>query len=72
MRYTLRQLEYSSRLAKLGWRQSEFTFLSPRFSTAIADLKRELGIQLFIRRHAQGLPLTPIRRSVLFEETLRA
>ena len=39
----------------------------PSISTAVAHLERELGVQLFIRHHAQGLALTSVGRSVLQE-----
>jgi hypothetical protein len=39
---------------------SERVYISqPSISTAISHLERELGVQLFIRHHAQGLSLTP-------------
>jgi DNA-binding transcriptional LysR family regulator len=40
---------------------SERVYISqPSISTAISHLERELGVQLFIRHHAQGLSLTPV------------
>ena len=70
MRYTLRQLEYFIAAGETGsiTLASERVHISqPSISTAISHLERELGVQLFIRHHAQGLSLTPVGRNVLFE-----
>jgi DNA-binding transcriptional LysR family regulator len=70
MRYTLRQLEYFIAAGETGsiTIASERIHISPpSISTAIAHLERELGIQLFIRHHAQGLSLTPAGRDLLRE-----
>ena len=32
---------------------------APAIVTAISHIERELGVQLFLRHHAQGLSLTP-------------
>lgn len=37
----------------------------PSISAALAQLERRLGLQLFIRHHAQGLSLTPAGRRLL-------
>jgi DNA-binding transcriptional LysR family regulator len=39
----------------------------PSISTAISHLEKELGTQLFVRHHAQGLSLTPTGRILLAE-----
>lgn len=70
MRYTLRQLEYFIAAGETGsvTLASERVHISqPSISTAISHLERELGIQLFIRHHAQGLSLTPAGRDMLRE-----
>ena len=61
-RFTLRQLEYLVAVGELGSivQASERVNVSaPSISAAITQLEREFGIQLFIRRHAQGLSPTP-------------
>ncbi len=70
MRYTLRQLEYFIAAGESGsiTLASERVHISqPSISTAISHLEQELGVQLFIRHHAQGLSLTPAGRNVLSE-----
>lgn len=70
MRYTFRQLEYFVAAAETGsiTLASERIHISqPSISTAISHLERELGVQLFLRHHAQGLSLTPVGRLVLTE-----
>ena len=70
MRYTLRQLEYFIAAGETGsiTLASERVHISqPSISTAISHLEQELGVQLFIRHHAQGLSLTPAGRTILFE-----
>ena len=70
MRYTLRQLEYFIAAGETGsiTLASERVHISqPSISTAISHLEQELGVQLFVRHHAQGLSLTPAGRDVLFE-----
>ncbi len=70
MRYTLRQLEYFIAVGETGsiTLASERVHISqPSISTAISNLEQELGVQLFMRHHAQGLSLTPVGRTVLFE-----
>jgi len=70
MRYTLRHLEYFIAAGETG----AITLASERInisqasiSTAISHLERELGVQLFVRHHAQGLSLTPTGRTLLTE-----
>ena len=70
MRYTLRQIEYFIATAETGsitLASERVNISQPSISTAIAHLEEELGAQLFIRRHAQGLSLTPAGRAVLAE-----
>lgn len=70
MRYTLRQLEYFIAAGETGsiTLASERIHISqPSISTAISHLEKELGVQLFIRHHAQGLSLTPAGRDMLRE-----
>ncbi|MDX6804556.1 LysR family transcriptional regulator [Terrihabitans rhizophilus] len=70
MRYTFRQLEYFVAAGETGsiTLASERIHISqPSISTAISHLERELGVQLFVRHHAQGLSLTPTGRLILQE-----
>ena len=70
MRYTLRHLEYFIAAGETGsitLASERINISQPSISTAIAHLERELGVQLFIRHHAQGLSLTPAGREVLRE-----
>ena len=62
LRFSLRQLEYFRAVAECGSiaaAAERVNVSSPSISTAIAQLEDEFGLQLFIRRHAQGLSLTP-------------
>ncbi|WP_417691278.1 LysR substrate-binding domain-containing protein [Roseibium sp.] len=73
MRFTLKQLEYFVAAGEAGSiaRASERIHVSqPAISTAIAQLEKELNVQLFLRHHAQGLSLTPSGTS-LFAEARR-
>ncbi len=70
MRYSLRQLQYFIAAAETGSIKlaSEYINISqPSISTAISHLERELGVQLFLRHHAQGLSLTSIGETILRE-----
>jgi DNA-binding transcriptional LysR family regulator len=70
MRYTLRQLEYFIAAGETGsiTIASERIHISqPSISSAISHLEKELGAQLFIRHHAQGLSLTPAGKRLLKE-----
>lgn len=70
MKFSFRQLEYfvaagetgSVTRAAAGAHSSQ-----PTVSAAIAKLERALGVQLFVRHHAQGLSLTPEGRRFLGE-----
>jgi len=70
MKFTLRQLEYFIAAGETGsitLASEQANISQPSISTAIAHLEQELGVQLFVRHHAQGLSLTPAGRSVLRE-----
>lgn len=59
--FTLVQLRYFAAAAELGSMTAAAKRLvvsQSAVSTAVAHLERELGVQLLIRRHAQGLVLT--------------
>lgn len=73
MKFTLRQLEYFIAAAESGsilLASQRANISAPSVSTAIAHLEQEFGVQLFVRRHAQGLSLTPAGRSLLREARL--
>ena len=70
MRYTFRQLEYFIAAGETGsitLASERINISQPSISTAISHLEEELGVQLFVRHHAQGLSLTPAGRSLLRE-----
>ncbi len=70
MKFTLRQLEYFIAAGETGsitLASEQANISQPSISTAIAHLEQELGVQLFVRLHAQGLSLTTAGRSVLRE-----
>lgn len=61
-RFTLRQLEYFVAVGEAGSianASARVSVSSPSISAAIAQLETEPGIQLFVRKHAHGLSLTP-------------
>ena len=61
LRFTLRQLEYLIAVADCGsvaLAAEQVNVSSPSISAAIGQLEASFGLQLFIRRHAQGLSLT--------------
>ena len=61
LRFTLRQLEYLVAVGETGSiaaASERVNVSSPSISAAIAQLEQEFGLQMFIRRHAQGLSLT--------------
>ena len=61
LRFTLRQLEYLIAVADCGsvaLAAERVNVSSPSISAAIAQLEASFALQLFIRRHAQGLSLT--------------
>jgi DNA-binding transcriptional LysR family regulator len=62
LRYTLRQIEFATRAADLGSVAAAAQALGvaqPSVSAAIRKLEDQLGLQLFIRQHAQGIRPTP-------------
>lgn len=57
LRFTLRQLEYLVAVGECGsivLAADRVNVSSPSISAAIAQLEQELGLQLFVRRHANG------------------
>lgn len=70
LRFSLRQLEYFVAVGEMGsiaLASEKVNVSSPSISGAIAQLEAEFGLQLFIRRHAQGLTLTQAGRQMLAE-----
>lgn len=62
LRFTLRQLEYFIAVGEAGsiaLASERVNVTAPSMSSAIAQLEAGFGVQLFIRRHAQGSVLTP-------------
>lgn len=62
LRFTLRQLEYFIAVGEAGsiaLASETVNVTAPSMSSAIAQLEAGFGVQLFIRRHAQGSALTP-------------
>ena len=60
-RITIRQLEYLVAVGETGSiaaAAEQVNVSSPSISSAISQLEADLGIQIFIRKHAQGLTLT--------------
>ena len=73
LRFTLRQLEYLIAVADCGsvaLAAERVNVSSPSISAAIGQLEAMFGLQLFVRRHAQGLSLTEGGRQ--FVKTARA
>ena len=67
-RLTFRQLEYCLAAGEFGSiaKAAEHIHISPSsISAAITQVETELSVTLFIRRHAQGLSLTPVGVEVL-------
>ncbi|NEX46346.1 LysR family transcriptional regulator [Pseudotabrizicola algicola] len=67
LRFTLRQLEYLVAVGEAGSiavAAERINVSSPSISAAIAHLEQEFGLQLFVRRHAQGLSLTSAGRQM--------
>jgi DNA-binding transcriptional LysR family regulator len=70
LRFTLRQLEYLVAVGETGSiiaASERLNVSSPSISAAIAQLESSLGLQMFVRRHAQGLSLTQGGRQMLQE-----
>jgi len=69
-RITLRQLEYVVAVGEMGSitaASDKVNVSSPSISAAISQLEMDMGVQIFVRRHAQGLSLTSSGRR-LFDE----
>jgi DNA-binding transcriptional LysR family regulator len=67
-RFSLRQLEYLVAVADCGSiaeAAAQGHVTSPTISTALSQLERALGLTLFVRRHAQGLSVTPAGAEVV-------
>ena len=65
IRYTLKQLRYFTAAAEAGsvsGGAERCAVSQPSVSAAVAHLEDVLGVQLFVRRHARGLALTPAGR----------
>lgn len=70
MKLTLRQLGYFVAAGETGsitHASRRANISQPAISAAISQLEAELGAQLFLRHHAQGLSLTPAGRELLKE-----
>jgi DNA-binding transcriptional LysR family regulator len=70
MRFTLRQLEYfvaAGETCSVTLAAQRINISQPSISSAISHLEAELGVQLFLRHHAQGLSLTPEGQKLLKE-----
>lgn len=68
LRFTLRQLEYLVAVGEAGSIANAAAVVhvsSPSISTAIAQMEAEFGLQLFVRKHAQGLALTQAGRQFI-------
>lgn len=68
LRFSLRQLEYFQAVAEHGSiaaAAAEINVSSPAISAAISQLEEEFGLQVFVRKHAQGLSLTPSGTQIL-------
>lgn len=70
LRFTFRQLEYFVAVGEAGSiavASARVNVSSPSISAAIAQLEEEFGLQLFVRKHAQGLALTQAGRQFLVQ-----
>ncbi|MBS0563859.1 MAG: LysR family transcriptional regulator [Proteobacteria bacterium] len=68
LRITLRQLEYFVAVGEAGsivTASEKVNVSSPSISSAISQLEAEFGLQLFVRKHAQGLALTQAGRQLM-------
>jgi len=68
IRFTLRQLEYFEAAAdtkSIAAAAGKMNISQPSVSNAISKLEAQLGVDLFIRRHAQGVLLTKAGQQVL-------
>ena len=67
-RFTLRQLEYFVAVGEAGSVAAAAGIVnvsSPSISAAIAQLENEIGLTLFVRKHAKGLALTQAGRQFM-------
>ncbi|MFD0857425.1 LysR substrate-binding domain-containing protein [Roseovarius aquimarinus] len=70
LRYTLRQLEYFVAVGDTGSiaaAAQRANVSSPSISAGVAQLEEELGVRLFVRRHAHGLTPTAAGRTLLIQ-----
>ena len=70
IRYTLRQLEYfeeAANCSSIAAASLKLNISQPSISNAIRKLERQLGADLLIRHHAQGVSLTRFGASFLKE-----
>lgn len=70
LRFTLRQLEYFVAVGDAGsiaLASEKVNVSSPSISAAIGQLEDEFGLQLFVRKHAQGLALTQAGRQFIVQ-----
>jgi DNA-binding transcriptional LysR family regulator len=68
VKFSFRQLSYFIAAAETGsitLASKRANISQPAISTAVSHIERELGVQLFLRHHAQGLSLTPAGRGLL-------
>ncbi len=68
LRFTFRQLEYFVAVGESGSiavAAENVNVSSPSISAAIGQLEAELGLQLFVRKHARGLALTQAGRQMM-------
>lgn len=62
LRYTLRQLEYALAVhahGSVARAAAAFGIAQPSVSASLAKLEDQIGLQLFIRHHAQGVTASP-------------
>ena len=70
LKFTFRQLEYFVAVGEAGsiaLASDRVNVSSPSISAAIGQLEDEFGLQLFVRKHAQGLALTQAGRQFLVQ-----
>lgn len=70
LRFTLRQLEYFvavGEASSIALASEKVHVSSPSISAAIGQLEAEFGLQLFVRKHAQGLALTQAGRQFMVQ-----
>lgn len=73
LRFTFRQLEYFVAVGEAGsiaLASEKVNVSSPSISAAIGQLEDEFGLQLFVRKHAQGLALTQAGRQFMLQARL--